>query len=76
MGDFFLPIFFLLKKFYTMDKNKISGRIVEIELLLQQAVWNGHKCSLNDQFQHLRVERDILRCLYFGDKSNHCKRDY
>jgi hypothetical protein len=59
-----------------MNKNKISGRIVEIELLLQQAVWNGHKSAMNDQYQHLRIERDILRCVYFGNESTHCKKNY
>lgn len=59
-----------------MNKNKISGRIVEIELLLQQAVWNGHKSARNDQYQHLRIERDILRCVYFGNESTHCRKNY
>ena len=54
----------------------MTGRIVEIEMIIQKAVWEGHRCSINDKYQPLRIERDILRCIYFGSESNFCKKDF
>ena len=51
----------------------ISSRIVEIEWELTQAVRNGHKASDKDEYSHLRMEVDMLRCIYFGLDSPHCK---
>lgn len=51
----------------------ISNRIVEIEWKLTQAVRNGHKASDRDEYSHLRKEVDMLRCIYFGLDSPHCK---
>ena len=59
-----------------MQQKEITGRIVEIEMILQRAVWDGHKCSMNDKFQPIRIERDLLRCIHFGSKSNFCKKDF
>ena len=58
-----------------MQQKEITGRIVEIEMILQNAVWNGHKCSMNDKFQPLRIERDLLRCIHFGSDSVFCKKE-
>jgi hypothetical protein len=58
-----------------MEKNKMSSRIVEIEMIIMKAVWKGHKCAVNDEFHHLRIERDLLRCMYFGESSGFCKKD-
>ena len=53
----------------------MSSRIVEIEMIIMKAVWKGHKCAVNDEFHHLRIERDLLRCMYFGESSGFCKKD-
>ena len=58
-----------------MQQKEMTGRIVEIEMIIQKAVWEGHRCSINDKYQPLRIERDILRCIYFGSESNFCKKD-
>jgi hypothetical protein len=56
-----------------MTKNEISKRIVEIEMIIQNAIWKGHRCSLSDEYQPLRIEQNILRCMYFGKNSPYCK---
>ena len=38
-------------------------------MIIQRAIWNGHSPSESDEFQPLRVETEILRCLHFGEKS-------
>jgi CRISPR/Cas system type I-B associated protein Csh2 (Cas7 group RAMP superfamily) len=78
MGSF-TPHFYA-KKFciiiFTMTKNEISNKIVENEMVMLRAIWDGHKPNTSDQFQSLRVENEILRCLYHGEDSSHCKRQY
>lgn len=59
-----------------MTKNEMSSRIVEIEMTIIKAMSKGHKPSTNDIYQPLRVEQEILRCLYFGEDSTHCRRIY
>lgn len=59
-----------------MDRNKISSKIVNNEMLMRAAMTKGHMPSDNDKFQPLRVENEILRCLYFGEDSPFCKRYY
>jgi len=59
-----------------MDKNKISSKIVNNEMLMRDAITKGIMPSDNDEFQPLRVENEILRCLYFGEDSPYCKRHY
>ena len=54
----------------------MSSKIVKNEMTIQKAIWNGHRPSITDEFQHLRIETEILRCLYFGEDSPHCKREY
>lgn len=34
----------------------------------------GHRPSIGDQYNDLRVEVNILRCLYFGNDSKFCKK--
>jgi hypothetical protein len=58
-----------------MKQSDITSRIVDIEMIIQNAIWNGHRCSENDEYQPLRIERDVLRCLYFGNESKHCKKN-
>ena len=59
-----------------MTKKEISSKIVKNEMTIQIAIWNGHRPTITDEFQHLRIETEILRCLYFGEDSPHCKREY
>ena len=37
---------------------------------------SGHRPNDADEFQPLRIENEILRCLYFGEDSPHCMRNY
>jgi len=71
---------FYAKKFCLkinfMTKNEISNKIVKNEMIMARAIWDGHKPNTSDQFQPLRVENEILRCLYYGEDSPHCKRQY
>lgn len=59
-----------------MTQKEIGTRIVKNEMTIQKAIWNGHKPSESDEFQPLRVETEILRCLYFGEDSPFCRRRY
>ena len=56
-----------------MNEVEMMKRIVEIELELTMAARNGHKASITDKYSQKRVELDLLRCLYFGKDSQHCK---
>lgn len=56
-----------------MSKNEMSGRIVEIEFEIFQAIRNGHRPHENDQFKEKRKEVEFLRCLYYGLESKFCK---
>lgn len=40
------------------------------------ALNNGHKPNTSDEFQPLRVENEILRCMYYGEDSPNCRRIY
>ena len=51
----------------------MSGRIVEIEFEIFQAIRNGHRPHENDQFKEKRKEVEFLRCLYYGLESKFCK---
>lgn len=59
-----------------MTQNEISKRIVRNEMIIQRAIWDGHSPSEDDEFQPLRVETEILRCLHFGEDSPFCLRRY
>ena len=50
-----------------MTKNQMRLRIVEIEMTIQRALSKGHKCSNSDQYQPLRIERDILKMVVSED---------
>jgi hypothetical protein len=60
----------------VMTKIEMSSRIAEIEMIIQNAIWKGHKCAVNDEYHHLRIERDLLRCMYFGKDSKFCGKNY
>lgn len=59
-----------------MTKSDITAKIVNNEMTIRRAITNGHKPNDNDEFQPLRVENEILRCLYYGEDSPHCRRVY
>jgi len=54
----------------------MSKRIVDGEWFLTKKVMEGHKPYHGDQYEHIRTEVDILRCLYFGNDSPFCKPKY
>ena len=50
-----------------MTKPEMTKRIVQIEMTIQRALSEGHKCSKSDQYQPLRLERDILKMIVSQD---------
>jgi len=59
-----------------MTKNEMSSRIVRNEITIINAITKGHKPSESDEYQPLRIETEILRCLYYGEDSPFCRRKY
>jgi hypothetical protein len=59
-----------------MTQNEISKRIVEGELILTNAVMNGHRPFYGDQYETIRTEVGVLRCLYYGENSRFCHPKY
>lgn len=57
-----------------MTLNEIQKRIIDIEYELFMSINKGHRPSIGDQYNDLRVEVNILRCLYFGNDSKFCKK--
>ena len=51
-----------------MTEQEIISRIVKLQLEINEAIFNGHKASENDQFQEKRIELKILRDILFKDK--------
>ncbi len=50
-----------------MTKTEISNRISEIEMIIQREMAKGHRPSIDDQFQSIRVERDMLKMISSKD---------
>ncbi|MDA9016627.1 hypothetical protein N9H63_01450 [bacterium] len=50
-----------------MDKKEMNSRIIEIEMIIRRAMVKGHQPSDSDEFQPLRVERDILKTIVSQD---------
>ena len=50
-----------------MNKNEMNSRIIEIEMIIRRAMVKGHQPSDSDEFQPLRVERDILKTIVSQD---------
>ena len=50
-----------------MDKKEMNSRIIEIEMIIRRAMVKGHQPSDSDEFQPLRVERDILKTIVSKD---------
>lgn len=55
-----------------MTEKDITKKITEGEYELFKVIRNGHKPYIGDQYQTLRTEIAILRCLYFGYDSKYC----
>ena len=55
------------------DRNQIMSRIIELELENTKLIFGGHKPTHDDFFEPKRQELKLLRCLYYGYKSNLCK---
>lgn len=58
-----------------MTQSEIGSRIIEIESKITSEVRNGHKPHIYDKFREERKELVELRCRYFGEESEICKRD-
>ena len=54
------------------DKEQIMSRIISLEYENTKLAIDGHKPSSEDYFEPKRQELKLLRCLYFGYKSNYC----
>ena len=57
-----------------MDENQILKRIVECEYAMFLAIRNGHKPFIGDEYQLIRTEVNVLRCLYYGEDSKFCRK--
>ena len=56
-----------------MTEKDITKRITEGEYKLFLAIRNGHRPYIGDEYQPMRTEIAILRCLHFGYDSPYCK---
>ena len=59
-----------------MSPEEISKRIVEGEYNLTQVVRNGHKPYYGDEYETIRTEVGVLRCLYFIDNCMSCNDNF
>lgn len=59
-----------------MTKQEMISKVVKNEMKIRKAISEGHKLTMSDEFQPLRIENEILRCMYFGEDSPHCRRIY
>jgi hypothetical protein len=57
-----------------MTLNEIQKRITDIEYELFKSVREGHRPHIGDQYNDLRVEVNILRCMHFGYDSKFCNK--
>jgi hypothetical protein len=57
-----------------MTLTEIEKRITDIEYELFKSVREGHRPHIGDQYNDLRVEVNILRCMYFGYDSKFCNK--
>ena len=55
------------------DLAQVRSRIIELDYQITSAIIKGHRPTADDQFKEYRDELNLLRCLYFGYKSNFCK---
>ena len=59
-----------------MTQNEIMKRIIQGEFELTQVVRNGHRPYFGDEYETIRTEVGVLRCLYFGENSKFCNPRY
>jgi hypothetical protein len=59
-----------------MTQNEIMKRIIQGEFELTQVVRNGHRPYYGDEYETIRTEVGVLRCLYFGENSKFCNPRY
>jgi hypothetical protein len=59
-----------------MTQNEILKRIIKGEFELTEVVRNGHRPYYGDQYEAIRTEVGVLRCLYFGENSKFCNPRY
>ena len=59
-----------------MTLNEINKRIIAGEYILTEVVRNGHKPFFGDEYEKIRTEVGVLRCLYFGEDSPYCNSRY
>jgi len=57
-----------------MTQSEIGSRIIDIESKITSEVRNGHKPHIYDKFREERGELVELRCKYFGEELEICKR--
>jgi|TARA_R110000803_G_scaffold35710_5_gene77079 hypothetical protein len=63
-------------KIIIMTKQDTSSRIIWIETTIMKALKEGHQPNTGDKYQSLRIEAEILRCIYYGNDSSNCRRIY
>ena len=51
-------------------------KIIQGEFELTQVVRNGHRPYYGDEYETIRTEVGVLRCLYFGENSKFCNPRY
>jgi hypothetical protein len=59
-----------------MTQNEIMKKIIQGEFELTQVVRNGHRPYYGDEYETIRTEVGVLRCLYFGENSKFCNPRY
>lgn len=57
-------------------RSDLISRIIDLEYEITSAIINGHKPSVNDNFQEKRNELNTLRCVVFGYESQFCKKNF
>ena len=57
-------------------KNELTKIIVDGEIILLKAFFNGHKHSLNDEYQKVRDDVETARCKLFDYNPIYCKVPY
>ena len=54
----------------------MSAKIIKNEMILRKAINEGKRPHTGDELQPLRIENEILRCMYYGEDSPYCRRNY
>lgn len=59
-----------------LTKQEMSAKIIRNELALRKAITEGKRPHTGDELQPLRIENEILRCMYYGEDSPYCRRQF